>query len=307
MVLKNLKITGLVLFLVFGALAATPQPDKQEGATLRLVAGPPRVQVEHKSVVTCVAWSADGNRIATGTEARTVRILDAASGAEVLHFTVGNRPNGIAFSPDEKRLAIIEDTSGITIWDVGVEREIVQIGYIDSSEMKSPELVALKSNRDVAVGIGRGGWFGWWRDELTVCFNFIESCDFTALTPDGSKGSWTTATGHCCVASFPSRDPELRLKIGNCHSIALAPNGEALAVGADEKDVDLWGLAEGKRMAKLTGLNKPARKLAFSADGRTLAGLSGDGTFICVWDLPRNATRGQFNHYRGEVDSFAIA
>src|SRR5205814_9056586 len=62
-----------------------------------------------------------------------------------------------------------------------------------------------------------------------------------------------------------------------------------------------------KATTKLTGLDKPASKLTFSLDGKTLAALAGDGTSIRVFDLTRNTTRCLINHSAGEVASLALS
>jgi hypothetical protein len=62
-----------------------------------------------------------------------------------------------------------------------------------------------------------------------------------------------------------------------------------------------------KRTGVLSGLEKPAVKLAFSADGHNLAALASGGTTIRVWDLAKNTTVGQITNHRGAVAALALS
>ena len=52
----------------------------QVKVTSPLRSGLPRILVEFKTVVTCLAWSADGPRIAAGTPDGTVHVSEVATG-----------------------------------------------------------------------------------------------------------------------------------------------------------------------------------------------------------------------------------
>ena len=79
-----------------------------------------------------VAWSPDGKRLAAGGTDHTVKIWDAASGAEVLTL-IGD--TSVAWSPDGKRLATAEgdDTK---LWDAASGQELLTLGG-HTSEVRS--------------------------------------------------------------------------------------------------------------------------------------------------------------------------
>jgi hypothetical protein len=83
--------------------------------------------------------------------------------------------------------------------------------------------------------------------------------------------------------------------------------GNPVAIDPPEKGVLLWDLTQKKKVAVLTGLDKPASQLAFAADGNTLAALTADGTTIHVWDLKRNSTLCQMTHNRGPLGLLSLA
>src|SRR5688572_9942977 len=82
----------------------------------QLAAAPPRLQIDHQGAITGVAWSADGLRIATANQEGVVRVLDSATGKEILRFASGQAVRGIALSPDGKTLALSQEGKGVSIW-----------------------------------------------------------------------------------------------------------------------------------------------------------------------------------------------
>jgi WD40 repeat protein/serine/threonine protein kinase len=72
----------------------------------------------HTSNIRCVAWSPIGNRIATFSDDRSVKIWNAESGQELLTFDIHFQGiDGLAWSPDGQRLASGDRGTGVLIWD----------------------------------------------------------------------------------------------------------------------------------------------------------------------------------------------
>jgi WD40 repeat protein len=81
----------------------------------------------HQGRVWGVALSADGTRVASGSEDRTARIWDVASGEEVARLKAGATVWSVALSPDGTRLAGASDVEVIQLWDVASGEEIARL------------------------------------------------------------------------------------------------------------------------------------------------------------------------------------
>ena len=73
----------------------------------------------HTRTVVSVAYSPDGNTIASGSEDKTVRLWDAATGRLKNTFT-GHTDwiESVAYSPDSRTLASGSGDGTILLWDI---------------------------------------------------------------------------------------------------------------------------------------------------------------------------------------------
>ena len=72
----------------------------------------------HAGVMTAVAWSPDGYRVACGSSDETVELWDASNGgnAHIYHGHAGV-VNAVAWSPDGKRIASGSTDGTVQMWD----------------------------------------------------------------------------------------------------------------------------------------------------------------------------------------------
>jgi len=248
----------------------------------------------HSGWVTGVAFSSDGQRLASGSWDKTVKFWDVATGQEL--STVGSKMKevqALALSRDGRWLAAENSSNTVTLWDAATSREIRTLP-------NNKSLGALGSTWVYSIAFSPDGrWLASGVDDKTVRLwdvatgNAVRdltalrrSVIYAAFSPDGhwiasgddDKGIriWDVSTGQ-----------EIRRLSGHkkpIYAIAFSPNGHLLASASADKTVKLWDTTTGRELHTLTGHGNVVSSLAFSPDGRWLASGSWDKT-IKIWNV----------------------
>ncbi|KAK3946786.1 hypothetical protein QBC32DRAFT_329042 [Pseudoneurospora amorphoporcata] len=160
----------------------------------------------HSDSVSSVAFSPDGQRLASGSWDKTIKIWDPASGS-CLQTLEGHSGyvSSVAFSPDGQRLASYSDDKTIKIWDPASGSCLQTLeGHSDSvrSVAFSPDGQRLAS----------GSW-------------------------DKTIKIWDLASGSCLQTLEGHSD--------SVWSVAFSPDGQRLASYSDDKTIKIWDPASG--------------------------------------------------------------
>ena len=276
-------------------------PSLEFRATIPRLAKPPvpefvldRTLKAHSGWVTGVAFSADGQRLASGSSDQTVKLWDVLTGQET--GTVATKiqeVQALAFSRDGHWLAAENSTNTVTLWDAVTGREVrtfrsnKPLGVLGSSWVYS---IAFSPD---------GGLLASGVDDKTVRLWDVEtgrsvrdlaaarrSVIYIAFSPDGrwlaSGGDdktikiWEVGTG--------KEIQTLRGHKKNVYAVAFSSNGRYLASASADKSVRLWDVTTGREIHTLTGHGSDVSSIAFSPDSRWLASGSWDKT-IKIWDV----------------------
>ena len=238
-------------------LAETQQPQRLTG---------------HSNVATAVAFSPDGKSLATGSLDGEVRVWRTDDGRQISAFTARHGPEGQAlaliFSPDGRMLitsAFRVDT--LQLWEVASGRAV--------------RTLKLSGQADGQLAFSTDGGI------------------LAAAEGDGVIELWDLQRGGAPRRLLPA-EPSATLAVqargsSSQRSLSFSPDGRTLATG-HAGGIDLWDVASGRLTRALvrgqalgergTQAFRPNAiwPVAFSRDGRLVAGGADDGT-IAYWDL----------------------
>ncbi|MFN5464320.1 MAG: AAA-like domain-containing protein, partial [Cyanobacteriota bacterium] len=204
----------------------------------------------HYDWVNSVAFSPDGQRIVSGSDDKTLRLWEAATG-EPIGFPLLGHKGGIrtvAFSPDGRHIVSGSDDKTLRIWDA-----------ISGKPLKPPII------------------------------GHDERVNAVTYSPDGrliASGSWVnTIRLWDANSNNPMKvSPMVQSKASGINSIVFSPDGRRLAAGYSDKTLRLWDVATGRPIgSQLRGHEEPVDTVAFNPNGSYIVSGSDDAT-LRIWD-----------------------
>jgi WD40 repeat protein len=217
-----------------------------------------------------VAFSPDGQWLATAGMDGTARVWEIATGQEIARFEHAGAVWAVKFSPDGRWIATASEDWTARLWDVENKSELI-----------------------------------WWGHEAYVHDVAFSSDGHRLATAslDGTATVWNTWL-------VRTRRPVARLdhEKNGVWMVAFSPDGKWLATATTSGTARVWDVSTGKEVARVAHGGQ-VNTIAFSPDGRWLATGSSDST-ARIWNwrsvdvvdeacnrLSRNLTREEWKRY----------
>lgn len=245
--------------------------------------------VGEDSAVFAMALSPDAKRVAVGSSDRKVRVFDLASGKATAETATEGTPNGLAFSPDGKWLALGQESVEATT-------------ILDAQSLKTLKTLAAKD------------------DVLSVAFSpngaFLAAGGDSGLLQVFDTGTWAERGAWQMDSPFGLRgigfhgdiglfvvaeDGQIRVHLlkgqavdsrevhpGGANAVAVLPDLGVVTAGQDDT-LRVW-TADLEPTRVLEGHSRPVVSLGYSRDGRLLLSGGFEGT-ARVWDTEAGRLR----------------
>jgi WD40 repeat protein len=205
----------------------------------------------HTDTVTSVAFSLDGQILASGSRDHTIEIWDLQKGKRWFTLTGHNDGiNAIALSHDGQMLASGSRDQTVEVWDLQKgKRWFTLTGHQDWVNA-----VAFSPNGQIIASGGRDQTIEMWS---------VEKAKLAFSLPGHQDG---------------------------VNTLAFSPDGQVLVSGSRDKTIKLWDVTLQKELTTLTEHQDWVRAIAFHPQENLFASASRDGT-VKLWQIGLNLSR----------------
>ncbi|OKH42713.1 hypothetical protein NIES2101_32545 [Calothrix sp. HK-06] len=223
----------------------------------------------HNKPVTSVAFSPDGQILATGSDDKTIKLWN--QDYKEIYTLVEHQHvvKSVAFHPNGEILGSGSWDKTIRLWDVTTGKEVaVLTGHKlqVSAVTFSGDGNLASASFDKTVRLWKNG-----TDYLSYSLSNILSSHTWAVT-----------------------------------AVAFNPDAKILATGSDDNTIKLWNVSTGEEFATLTGHSWSITALVFNSDGTLLASVSKDKT-VKLWQVSNQEELTTLSGHTDSVTSVAIA
>ncbi len=265
----------------------------------------------HTEAVLAVAFSPDGQRLATVSGDHTTKVWEVETGKEL--FTLQEHTDHVrcvAFSPDGKLLATGSDDHNVILWDAATGKR--QRTFANHTGMVLHVTFRADGARVASSASFGDGHVRIWEtatgQEVLCLKSNNEALRGAAFSPDGKRlvsvsdaaasPVWDAATG---MELF-----QLQGHTSWVLAAAWTPDGKQIVTSSHDRSVRIWDAESGRELRQCPGVYGVPMSLALRSDGKQVAAGLEDGT-IHFWSVPDGRLLGAESSHHGPVRGVAVS
>jgi eukaryotic-like serine/threonine-protein kinase len=270
-----------------GSVAIT----KSEGSSFRVV--------RSSNVRDSWAYSEQRSLLAYACAENAICLLDFARSSPAIVATLTSpNPEGMAFSPDSRRLVASSRTSDLAMWDISqIEQPRILPGYrahgFNVGFLDEDTVIAVDSDTTTVV-IGM-------KTSKTITIHGASNTIASSQYHEFAIGT-TQGTAMLLIGRSGSIALRARLCDGPLKTMQYTSLASVLACGCKDGRIGLWH-ADSSAVSPLANIQGSANELAMSADGRYLAA-GGTSGALSIIDLHTGVTASYIGH-NGRISAIA--
>jgi len=270
----------------------------------------------HQGAVQSVAFSPDGQTLASATAGPSINVWDVTLphprlvqrqpvASDILHTV-----RSVAFSRDGTRLASGNSDGTIGLWTVETGQPLEsppghQISVRSVAFSPDGTRLASGSNDHTIILWDLEGSQP--PDTLKGHTDWVNS---VAFSPDGTRLASASADATIILWNLETGQPlgeSLQGHRGLVTSVAFSPDGTRLASGSADATIIVWNVETGQPLGEsLQGHRARVTSVAFNSDGTRLASASRDHT-VRLWNLKTGRLLKTFHKHTDWVNSVAFS
>ncbi len=239
-----------------------------------------RILRGHTGQINRIAWSPDGQFLASASNDKTIRLWNVDTGKPTVILTGhSHKVNCIVWSTNSQELVSASSDGTIAFWETYTGKQIIKLVVHKSLPIEN----AWEAQDWAKMVIG----IAWSPDSSIIAYNTDNNILLMKAT---SQETIQTLKGHK----------------NRVWSLRWSPNGKILASGSTDQTIKLWNPNNGKIIWDIKDLKSPVVNVAWAPQGTLLISASKDST-IHIWDIVKKRQLGVLEGHSNIITSVGFS